>query len=771
MRWVVLGVTVALAGACGDGERAAVGIAAGGTSNDAGSAADAGAADGGMLAGGGAAGEGEGNGGGRLNAGGAGANNGDHSSAGGADAGSSTGGAAGAEGGGAGPVVPGRLRFDLPVDGLSLPGGFVLTEDLTADGRREAVYLDPFSIASSLRVVFAVAQPDGSFEEMPALVVGASSAVPVYGDFDGDGRLDVALPDRDQGQSVLRAFLGNGDGSFQPRLPYPGGLRGDFDGDGRTDTLAVGGTNVPNSRLWLAQPDASFVEHAVPFVSNASSQRVGDFDGDGHLDVVLNLEVRRGGGDGTFGPPLPATCSLCSDLFEAIDVTDLNGDGRSDLIAGYPFELVVLLGQADGSLAEASRHGLRSPKQIAVGHLDGDGHVDLAVTTGGSRLELLFGDGAGSFSERRSYENTRTTYAPLLVEDRNDDGLGDVVLDGRWVAYGRGQRRIRAPEYSEFTPSGPNAPFIVDREGDGVLEVASVLSDARLHLLPFGSNRYLEPGNLCDGPGSGTSRKVADFTGDGFADVVSFSGDLLLWVGQGGCNFAAAAPHPYAGILSWFSRIDDDALSDVLYWTNGGFGIALATAPGVFGPPVVSPFGHWPYSVAAADFNGDGQLDVVTADHEDSVITVLLGEDLVLTEVDSFDFAAGEEPYLQAADIDADGDVDVLMGVRDAYPSHIDILRNDGSATLTRERLADADVNAGYRVADVDADGRPELVVDHDQATIAVYRVGPSGPAVLLTKLAMRRGAELHDVDGDGDLDLVSQQAGSVGVANNLTFD
>jgi FG-GAP-like repeat/FG-GAP repeat len=518
--------------------------------------------------------------------------------------------------------------------------------------------------------------------------------------------------------------------------------------------------------------DVSFVERPVPFVSGARHWSVGDFDGDGNLDVLLNLDVRRGGGDGTFGPLVtPTPCSPCSALFDAIAVTDLNDDGRSDVIVGYPFELVVLLGQTNGSLAEASRHSLPSATQITAGHLDDDGHLDLAVTGVSSRLELLFGDGAGSFAERQSYENTRTTYAPLLVEDHDGDGLCDVVLDGRWVAYGRGQRRIRAPEYSELTPAGPSAPAIVDRVKGGAQDVASALRDAQLHLLPFGLNRYLRPAEVCNGPGTGAERKVADFTGDGLVDVASFIGDLSLWVGQGGCQFAAATPHPYAGVLSWFRRIDGDELSDVLYWTKGGFGIALATAPGVFGAPVLSPFSRWPYTVAAADFNGDGELDVVTAGHEDLVITVLLGKDLVLTEADEFDFSASEQPYLQAADIDGDGDTDVLMGVMGSGPSHIDILRNDGSATFTRERLTDADINAGYTVADLDADGKLELVVDHDQLTLAVYRVGTSGPAHLLMKLAMQRGVEAHDVDGDGDLELVSMQAGFVGVANNLTFD
>lgn len=688
----------------------------------------------------------------------------DPSSGGGGDGGD------GGEGSG-GPVLPGQLRFDLPVDDLALPGGFVLTADLTADGRREALYLDPWSIAGSLRIVFAVAQPDRSFIQMPAIVVGGSSAVPVYGDFDGDERLDVVLPDRDQdGYSVFRVFLGNGDGTFLAPLPGRSGIAADFDDDGRTDAFEVGGTNVPSSRLWLAQPDASFVEHTVPFVSNAFSKRVGDFDGDGHLDVALDLAVRRGLGDGTFGPLLPVTCSLCASGLGVEYVTELNDDGHSDVVVGYNFELVVLLGQADGSLAEASRHSLRSAAQIVAGHLDGDGQVDLAVTTGGSRLELLFGDGAGSFSERRSYENTRTTYAALLIEDRDDDGLGDVVLDARWVAYGRGQRRVRAPEYSEFTPAGPNAPAIVDGENDGVLDVASVFYDARLHVLPFGPDRYLRTGEVCTGPGSGSSRQVADLTGDGFADVASFSGDLSLWVGQGGCNFAAATPHPYGGILSWFLRIDDDALADVVYWTNGGFGVALATAPGVFAAPVTSPFSRWPMSLVAADFNGDEQLDVVTANHDDGVITVLFGQALVLTEVDALELGANEKPYLHAADIDDDADVDVLLGVG-TYPSHVAILRNDGQGSFTREWLCDADALAGYRVADVDSDGSLELVVDHNQQTIAIYRVGPSGPAVRLTELAMRRGAELHDIDADGDLDLVSKQAGFVGVANNLLFD
>ena len=667
----------------------------------------------------------------------------------------------------------GSLAFDLPVDLLPNNGAYTLTDDITGDGRRDAVWQDPYSVSGKTLITFAVAQTDGSYTPVAPITVPGSGAILVYGDFNADHRKDVVLPDTSNGSAIFRVYLGNGDGTFTPAAEYPRGLAGDFNNDGRTDSLTVGPSSWPSSYLNLSQADGTFVQSSVPFISNESYAGLGDFDGDGNLDVYLGLSVRRGLGNGTFSAPLSPTCNPCSSPAKTPLVVDLNGDGRSDLVVPYYWQFTVLLGQADGSLSESARIDFGSPQGMAVGQLDKDGNLDLAMGNGSGQLDLFYGDGAGNFQERRSYLNARGGNSqPTSIEDRNGDGLGDVVLDGHWAAYGRGQRRIRSPEFSLYSPTGDGAWAIVDFGHDGQLDFAYAYVNANIYQAAFSKDRYLKAGASCSGPGTGKYRRILDMTGDGLPDVVSFSGDLSVFVGQGGCTYAPAVAHAFNIGWAWLQKINDDNLVDVIFSTSGGLGITLATGPGTFATPVVSPFSGYASALAAADFTGDGNLDVVAYDGDKKLISIRFGDaNHNLTLSTTMPLGSSETTYLlMAADIDADGDSDVLMGVV-ANPPSIDILRNDGQGHFVREKLTAADTLAGYDVADVDNDGKLELLADLSQQSQGIFRVGPTAPATLLLNLSMPRDSHLFDIDGDGDLDLVNIYPNYVAVANNRLIE
>jgi len=671
----------------------------------------------------------------------------------GGDPGGSTGGQA--------PVDPGDLRFDLPVKEEGLPSGFALIVDLDGDGHRDARFVDIWSMSGQTVVHFALADGLGGYTEIaPIIIPGSSGAGGSFGDFNADGVPDLVL-------GGVRPGLG--DGTFGAPITHGGGRLADFNEDGRDDGLVLRGSNTPNSVLNLTNEDMTSTEIVVPFFGSNQDIALGDFDGDGHLDLADIDQVRRGNGDGTFGALLASDCS-CSDLVEVRAVADLNDDGRDDLVLGYPHALYVLLGQEDGSLSLEVQYEFDWPTDLVVGDLDDDGHLDL-VAEASSTLDVLYGDGAGKFVDRKRYLNTNFGETAPAIEDRDGDGVMDVVLDGSWIALGRGERRLRAAELSFFAPAGSGMPAVARLSATGPLQVASALNDARLHRIPFGTDRYLQTGEVCNGPGSGMYRSVLDMTGDGLADVVSFSGDLNLWVGQGGCSFAAATPHAFSGYSVWFFPFNDDDLLDVVYRASNGLGITVATGPGTFASPVISPFGGFESSITAADLNGDSYVDVVVADHEDLEITILLSdENYQLSELDVIDLEWNEAPYLKSADIDHDGDVDVLMGL-EGSPGALEILRNDGDAGLTREHLADIDTLAGFEIGDVDNDGLLEVVTDDNQQLTGIYRVGPTAPATRLGQVSMPRGGVLRDVDADGDLDLVTGQSGWVAVGNNLTVD
>ena len=156
------------------------------------------------------------------------------------------------------------------------------------------------------------------------------------GDFNGDGKLDLALPN--QADNTVSILLGNGDGTFQRHTDY-----------------ATGAT--------------------------AQIVTTGDFDADGNLDLAVTTDgsnavsILLGNGDGTF--PTHVEYATGSGAFH-IAIADLNGDGKLDL-AVNGVSLNVLLGNGDGTFQSHVEYGVGSgPVGVTIGDFNGDGRLDLA---------------------------------------------------------------------------------------------------------------------------------------------------------------------------------------------------------------------------------------------------------------------------------------------------------------------------------------------------------------------------------------------------------
>jgi hypothetical protein len=131
-----------------------------------------------------------------------------------------------------------------------------------------------------------------------------------FGDFNGDGKLDLAITNN--ADATVSILLNNGDGTFQPQVAYavskgPLGVRvGDFNGDGKLDLAVANGSNGTVSVL-LGNGDGTFRKQTTySSASNPRSIVVGDFNGDGKLDIAATnsvsnqLSILLGNGDGTF---------------------------------------------------------------------------------------------------------------------------------------------------------------------------------------------------------------------------------------------------------------------------------------------------------------------------------------------------------------------------------------------------------------------------------------------------------------------------------------
>ena len=333
---------------------------------------------------------------------------------------------------------------------------------------------------------------------------GVAPNVFVVGDFNGDGKPDVAVVSL--ANSSVEIFLGNGDGTFTQAVNSPVMLSiypsfivaGDFNGDGKLDLVAFESSG--DATILLGNGDGTFtIGSSINYGSyfEATAAAVGDFNGDGKLDLAVTnyyegtVTILLGNGDGTFTPAgnSPATVAYA----QFIAVGDFNGDGKPDLAVLGGGSLTILLGNGDGTFTQASGSPVTvgyENNSIAVGDFNGDGKQDLAVT--GFYYPwvfILLGNGDGTFiAAANAYVGNGPS--SVAVGDFNRDGIPDLAVANNYdntVTYlaGNGNGTFssigsvlvnNAPTGTggEINIYGPESVAVGDFNGDGTPDLAVV---------------------------------------------------------------------------------------------------------------------------------------------------------------------------------------------------------------------------------------------------------------------------------------------------------
>src|SRR6267378_3383416 len=266
------------------------------------------------------------------------------------------------------------------------------------------------SVFLSGTVATFAAGPDISFA--PAINISSGGKQPnsvVTADFNGDGRVDVAVTNR--ADNTVAVLLGNGDGSFQDPVTYVVGsglsfpisvIARDFNGDGFPDLAvanALVGSDGGTISILLGNGDGSF-QSPIAYDTQASpiSLAAGDLNGDGFLDIVVggngSGRVMLGNGDGSFR--LGVSFQSGTATFGAA-LGDFNGDGFLDVVSLNPFAgtASIFLGNGDGTLRDPSTFQVfNQPVSVVVADFNGDGKQDLAFGHNiGHVVIVLLGNG------------------------------------------------------------------------------------------------------------------------------------------------------------------------------------------------------------------------------------------------------------------------------------------------------------------------------------------------------------------------------------------
>jgi len=308
--------------------------------------------------------------------------------------------------------------------------------DFNGDGKQDVAVIN----VSSGTVSIFLGQGDGTLQVVPAtLPTGVYASRIAVGDFNGDGKLDLAVTNI--GSNTVGIYLGNGNGTFRaPTTVAPGlaplGLAiADLNGDGRPDivvTNASSGATVGQTvSVMLGNGDGTFAPR-VTYATGVDPEAVtiADVNGDGRPDLVVanysdsTISVLLGNGDGTFAPRLTFATGFRPNLVRAVD---LNGDGKLDLVVVNSFGISIMLGRGDGTFATAVNLSLGiTPNGLAIGDFNGDGLLDIATgNVFSNNTFVLMGNGAGGFQPAVAYA---AATGPTAVEAASLRGNGALDL-------------------------------------------------------------------------------------------------------------------------------------------------------------------------------------------------------------------------------------------------------------------------------------------------------------------------------------------------------
>jgi hypothetical protein len=620
-----------------------------------------------------------------------------------------------------------RYAVDLESD---LASGAIVAGDFNGDGHLDLAGSDPGDSTDPARVFVLMGNGDGTFQPEVQSAADSQPIAIVAGDFNGDGRLDLAAVNEDTSVSVL---LGKGDGTFQPGvtyalgsgLPPTGIVAGDFNGDGRLDlTLADAETNDVSVLLGNGngtfQPQVHYAGGLFA-ASFPSAIVAGDFNGDGRIDLAaatssvddsgfgnIDVSVLLGYGDGTFQPQIEPSNTVGGPAFSIV-AGDFNGDGHLDCATtsqNSNDDLSVLLGNGDGTFQAATEYAIgRSLASIVVGDFNGDGRLDLAVS-GSDGVQILLGNGDGTF------QSAKTVGAGnyLVAADFNSDGKLDLAVAAESISFSSGiviatglVSLLMGNGDGTFQSSvtyavGPDPEAIVEGDFNG---------DGHLDLAVDGTHQDLDTaGTLVDevslllGIGNGTFQPAEPV-------VVGIAGPLV------------------AGDFNGDGRLDLGLVANITQTSVSEILVLLGNGDGTFRSPLTFAVGSFfPDAIVAGDFNGDRKLDLAVADLYGGTVSVLLGNGDASFQPQAT-YSVGPDPNaIAAGDFNGDGHPD--LATVNSGSSDVSVLLDRGNGTLADPSQLVTAPHATPLVADVNGDGTDDVLVVEGDGDI-LYRQGAPG--------------------------------------------
>ncbi len=628
--------------------------------------------------------------------------------------------------------------------------------DLNGDGKPDVVATD---LEGNSVAVF-LNDSNGWFPTPTKFGVGTRPSAIAQADFNGDSKPDLVIAN--SGSGNVSVLLGSGGGAFGPATNFgagigPGSLTvGDFNGDSKIDVV-VGNVDGRNVTLLLGNGAGAFSPAPglpLAFEGQVLSVNSSDFNSDAKRDLVVGTYgvgqsengffVLSGNGAGGFSAPLK--------VFDAgglaTSTADLNGDSKADLVLGHFGGMVVAIGDGAGGFSPPTLFNVEtggSVDSVAVADLDDDSKVDVVASSIALGVSFFKGDGLGGLSRGRTYL-AKSNPSAISLSDFDGDGKQDIAAGG---------------------PSGSTTSFSI--------------------ILNTGNATFAAPRAVATSPGttfgiSGTDVAVDDFNGDGRPDMaVSHSSQagvparVVILLNDASGGFTRPTPISYFPSTSLHRVVtadfNEDNKPDVAVAGTLGFpfthmvSISLGNGDGTFAAPVnISGVGQNPYDLAVAEFNNDGNLDIVVVSGSQNY-TILLGNGSGGFTVGSSQSVGTRFDRVAVGDFNGDSSQDLV--ITDFDDRRLVVLQNNGSGVFAVSQTFNLPGRTSAVVVDdFNSDGKRDIAAATqvesfnaflEEGAISVLLgdgTGGFAAAVPYEISSMPEDLLSRDLNGDGKRDL-----------------
>jgi len=531
----------------------------------------------------------------------------------------------------------------------------------------------------------------------------------------------------------------------------------DIDGDGDMDVLSA--SYEDDKIVWYENIDGqgTFGQQQI-ITNNANGARevyAIDIDGDGDMDVIsashyTNIEHKvawyeNTDGQGTFGNEQIITTNALGAL--SVFATDIDGDGANDVISASSYDSKIawyknIDGNGNFGAEQIIAINLEQAFAVYATDVDGDGDMDVLASNYQFDIRIVWYenmDGQGNFGPEQLLGKAQTG-STIFAADLDNDNDMDIVCsssasgNSAWYENIDGLGNFSVAQIISTDPYATSSITAIDFDGDNDVDIVSGYSDGF-----YNGGQIVWYENI-DGLGSFSSEKiVTDISDSSDIFVVDINNDNKVDLV---CTSAIDDE------VSWYQNLDN----------QGDFSLELP----------ISVNTNSPRSVYAADIDGDGDKDVLSASYDDDKIAWYenidglgnFGQQKIITT------SAVYAGSVYAADIDGDGDMDVISA--SAVDSKVAWYQNiDGQGTFGPQRIISIDftgtINGGSSVfaTDIDGDGDIDVLAGFETGGENNYwfenvdGLGNFIPRAISIYRYQVVSIYAADMDGDNDMDII----------------